>query len=128
MPYNFPLTEDYRSQFILSDTITIADGQTVSSAFKIPVGYEVVGFIFPSTFTTYDITFQGSLDNSTFYEIKDSGDATTASAAYLINDAVASKMHPVDSRVFACSVYGKLVSATAQAGGDTITVIYRRYL
>lgn len=50
------------------DTVTIANGQSLSNAIDVP-GHVLVGIVMPPTWTSANLTFQGSVDGSTFLNV-----------------------------------------------------------
>lgn len=96
-------------------TATIASGQTVGAAFfcgaKGPAA-----LVMPAAFTGANISFQGSVDGSSYSAI------ISAGAAYSV--AVAANQTVVlDPAVFAAFPYLKLVSDASEGGARSITVI-----
>ena len=60
-------------------TVTIANGQSLSGSAKIGAG-TLVGIVLP-TFTSAALTFQGSVDDSTFVEIVDASNTAVSFTA-----------------------------------------------
>jgi hypothetical protein len=84
----------------------------------------VLGFIFPSNWTTSAVTFQGSVDDVTYYDLYYSAGENEAPAAVTIASFSATKMVMVDPVKFAGCVYLKLVAGTTQASTDkTVKII-----
>jgi hypothetical protein len=57
---------------LVTATVTIANGQSLSGAIDLQ-GYSLVGLLMPSAWTAAALTFAGSVDNSNFYDVADSG-------------------------------------------------------
>lgn len=101
----------------LSSSVAIANGATVSSAADL-VGHTLCGFSIPSAFTGTAITFQASLDGTTYQQLYNGGSAYSVTVA-------ADKYVTVDPSVFAGVRYVKLVSGSAEGGARTITLAKR---
>lgn len=113
------------AQDSLRATVTIANGESLSGSIDLR-GYTVTRIILPATWTTADLTFQESLDNSTFYNVSpaDSDTEYTVEAA-----ASACKIIP-PSNVLGALGYLKVRSGTSgsavnQGGARTITLCFR---
>jgi hypothetical protein len=99
-------------------TVTIAESGTVSTAADL-VGARLVAIITPGTLTGTAMTFQGSVDNSTFVAVhNDLGAAISATVA-------ASRYIVLDPADFAGIRYIKVVSGSAEAAARTITLVAR---
>ncbi|MCP5362084.1 MAG: hypothetical protein H6908_05580 [Hyphomicrobiales bacterium] len=113
-----PTTNQYPNQNVHT-TITIASGQTTSDAVDLR-GTTLIAIQMPGSWTSADISFQASIDGSTFYDVYDSqGVAVTyaAGASQLIS------VHNVAA--MAGLRYLKLVSSAAQGADRSLTLISR---
>lgn len=74
-----------------SQDVSIASGQSLSSAVNLS-GRVIVGIIMPGTWTAANLTLQGSMDNSTFYDVYDIDGTeltiTAAASRYIVLDPV----------------------------------------
>lgn len=102
--------------------VTVASGQSVSGNVRLRGQVMVVGVVInASTWTTADVTFQGSTDGTTFYNLYDGSDE------YAIT-AVANTAHKVDPVIFKPWNWirvrsGTGASAVNQAGDRTISIL-----
>ncbi len=99
-------------------TVTIANSATVSDAEATGMaGVTIVGIITAASLTGTSFTFQVSMDNSTFVALEDStGAAVTVTVE-------SSRAYYVDPIIFLAWNYVKVVSGSAESGGDTITLV-----
>src|SRR6187402_3138980 len=97
-------------------TVTIANAATVSDAEATGIaGVTITGIITAASLTGTSFSFQVSMDNSTFVALEDS---TGASVAFTVES---SRAYYVDPIIFMSWNYVKVVSGSAESGGDTIT-------
>lgn len=102
----------------MTKTFTIASGQTVSDAIDTQ-GLDMVQIEMPSAFTGTTLTFQSSLDNSTFQACYNtSGSALSATVA-------ASRNILLSPQDFAGVRYLKLVSGSAEGATRSIRIQLR---
>lgn len=98
------------------------DNQNSSGIYK--AGYMPMGFNFPTTLTTSTtVKWQGSWDNSTWFDIL----LTRTSATSLITYAVATSGgggHPMDPKLYAAWPYLRLVTGSAEAADRTFTISF----
>lgn len=99
-------------------TATILNGQTTSDSIDLQ-GRGLVGLILPAAFTGSAITFQMSLDGSTFYNVYNAANTqlsmtVTQGRAYLFNPGDLLSVR-----------YIKLVSGSSEGGNRSITLIAR---
>lgn len=97
-------------------TVTIANGQTVSTAADLR-GHWFAAVIFPATFTGATVGVQGSVDGTNFYDLTDS-DGNAISITATDGDLV-----PVTYTNYLGCNHIKLVSAGAEGGDRTVTVV-----
>lgn len=110
---------------LYTKSVTIANTATSSDAVQMVDSYNqtvesLVGVIAPAGFTTADLTFQFSLDNSTFITAKNA-----AGTAITVTSLAASEWRALDPTDFLGAKYLKVVSSVAQTGGDIITLVIR---
>lgn len=103
--------------------ITIANGASLSSGTFLGNGV-VVGILLPSAWTTADLTFQASLDNTTFADMYNDDDTE-----YTVQ-AAASRFVPVKATTWAGVMFVKVRSGTSgaavnQGGARTIKLSVR---
>lgn len=97
-------------------TVTIANGQTVSSAADLR-GALLTAIIFPGTFTGATVSFQASVDGTNYYDVTDdAGSAVSATATD--GDYV-----PITHTDFLGANHIKVVSAGAEGGDRTVTLV-----
>lgn len=77
-------------------SVTIASGVSISESVKVQPKYSLVGVIAPTSWDGGNISFEHGHDNTTFYPVYDSGDASTAAAEYIINTPVALQYHQIE--------------------------------
>jgi hypothetical protein len=103
---------------VMGTAVTIESGESTSTAANLG-GTNLVGILFPSSMTGSNLTFQGSLDGTNFFDIYDTaGSALTMTIS--ANRFVA--LVPSD---FACVRYIKLVSDGSEAAERTIQLAIR---
>lgn len=105
--------------------VTIADGQTVSDAILLSDTYgqsveSLVAVVTAAGFTTADLTFQFSLDGTTYIAAKNA-----AGTAITLSSVAASDWRAVDPTDFLSAKYLKVVASASQSSGDTITLVIR---
>lgn len=107
----------------LADTVTatIAASGSVSPSVNMG-GRKLIGFMMPAAWTSADITFQGSFDNSTFYDMYDT---TGAEIDYQV---AASRFIVVNSALWLAPRFVKVRSGTTgtpvvQAAQRIVTLI-----
>lgn len=110
---------------IYTKNVTIANAASASDSAQLCDTYNqavdsLVGVITPAGFTTADITFQFSLDNSTFITAKNA-----AGSSITLSSVAASEWRAVDPTDFLGAKYIKLATSVAQTGGDIITLVIR---
>lgn len=105
---------------------TIASGATVSDGLFVGASQDafggLAGFVMPATFTGASVTFQVSVDDSTYQALYDSSNnqisiTVSASRSYAFKQDVRSCLQPWP--------YVKIVSASGEGAARTITAIYR---
>ena len=107
-------------------TVTIADSASLSSAKELPFGGVLVGVIARTGWTTAGVSFQVSVDGTTYYVLLD-----PAGAEYTIPAVVAARYVALDPTMFMGVKYVKVqsgtsASTTAQSGGDTVDLVFRQ--
>jgi len=110
---------DYQGK-VYSDTITIASSGTVSGALDL-AGRALVGFLLPATFTGTAITFQVSVDGTTYTAVYNTSNAVLS---VTVTQGRVYALAPTD---LLCSRYIKLVSGTTENGARSI-ICYSREL
>jgi hypothetical protein len=109
-----------------SNVVTIANGQSLSDGKQISIkGGSIVGIIMPATWTAADLTFQASLDGSTWYEL-----VTTAGTAVSITAPAAATWIAINPGDFVGVPWlkvrsGTLAAVVAQGGARSITIVSR---
>lgn len=112
------------SQF--ANVATIANGASLSDGKNISIkGASIVGIVMPASWTAADLTFQGSLDGTTWYEL-----VTTTGAAVTIASPAAGTWIAINPGDFAGVPWLKVRSGTSgaavnQGGARTITIVSR---
>lgn len=105
-----------------STSLTIASGASLSGAGLCPPGYSLCGIVFPSVWTAATMTFQASVDGTTYNNIYN-----TAGTEYSVAGASASRYIAVDPADFSGSYNIKVRSGTAAApvnqGQTTIVLL-----
>ncbi len=106
-------------------TVTIVDSQTVSGAVQLCDAYNddvdsLVAVVTAAGFTTADLTFQFSVDGTTYIAAKNA-----AGTAITLSSVAASDWRAVDPTDFLSAKYLKVVSSASQSSGDTITLVMR---
>lgn len=111
-------SDQFQSVVSFDKSALISNGQQVSQAIDM-AGNTLTGLIMPSSFTGTSITFQSSVDNTTFIDMYDTaGNALSVTVA--ANRWVA--FAPQD---FAGVRYLKLKSGSAEAADRSITLVLR---
>jgi len=101
-------------------SVVIANAATVSSAIELARDERPVMIETPAALTGTAITFQGSIDGTTYVPVYEVGGANAYSVTVGTSRAVA-----LDHRVFAGINYLKLVSGSTEAAERTIKVVLR---
>jgi hypothetical protein len=107
------------SQVVVT-TVTIAASGTVSGATFDLSDFSIVGVVTPSALTGTALTFQVSVDGSTFVLLQQ------ASGAYSLASVAASRAIAVDPDMFRAWRYAKVVSGSAEAAERVITLVLDR--
>lgn len=103
-------------KYLVVAAATIANGQTVSAAIP-TTGLSLVGIQLPAAFTGTTITFQGSVDGTTYQVVKSTTSGTSLSYTVAQGTYVA-----VDPTPFYGLQFIKLVSGSAEGGARTFSV------
>lgn len=116
---------DTQPTSILTATVTIASGQALSGAIDL-LGYNLVGVQMPAAWTAANLTFQGSIDGTNFYDLYD------GSAEINLSAAAASRYLALTPSQFAGVRYLKVRSGTTgtpvnQAADRSLTLIVRGF-
>lgn len=101
-----------------TSTVTIASSGTVSTAVDLG-GHNLVGIQTPAALTGTTMTFQGSVDGSTYNVLYDT-DGTALSITVAVDSLIL--IVPSD---FAAVRYLKLVSGSSEGAERTITLVHR---
>ena len=104
-------------------TVSIASGESLSGAIYLG-GIRLFGLVMPSTWTTANLTFQVSVDGTTYQNLYD-GDGTEVQVT-----TAAGYTHTLDPALFAAIPFVKVRSGTSgtpvnQGGDRTIGLILR---
>jgi hypothetical protein len=83
-------------------------------------GFSLLGFRFPSGWTTCNVTVQGSIDGINFFTITD------YSGTDLSFQAQASRLVPILANLTACFNYFKIVCSAAQTNAVTVGIAAAR--
>lgn len=105
-------------------TVTIAGGASLSDAFRLEAA-TIVGVTTPSGWTTAAITWQVSVDGSTYVDLLDSTGTEISAAAVAASKAVATNPDHFLAWRYVKVRSGTAAAAVAQAGGDAVTIVYR---
>lgn len=109
------------SQSLVFASATIASGQTVSAA--IPTkGLALVGIQLPAAFTGTAISFQGSVDGTTYQAVK-----STTSGSALSYTVAQGTYAAIDPTPFQGLAYIKLVSGTSEGADRAFFVSLKGY-
>lgn len=111
-----------RTQGKRSQTVTIAGGATASSAAYLE-DFVLCGFITPAAFTGTSVTFQGSLDNSTFTTIYDYTNTVIG-----VSTVVTSRAYSLNVIDFLGWPYIKIVSNGAEGAARDVILLSTRAL
>lgn len=106
------------SDNLIYQTTTIASGQTESSSIDLQ-GSTLVGIYMPSSWTTADLTYKASTDNSSFVAVKDDAGNTKTST---VGTNQFTLLDPVD---FTGIRFLKLVSSASQGANRDIILVSR---
>ena len=101
-------------------TVTIASGQTTSDVID-SRGMSLVALIFSAQPTGTSFSFLGSVDNVTFYPIKD---ASNAAVSVTVSGANLHTLNPVN---FLSIPFLKIVSNASESAARTITAVIGTY-
>lgn len=108
-------------------TVTIANGQSLSSGVYIGGEFALCGIAYPAAWDAADITFQKSWDGVTYTEhVDDAG-------AAIQKTVTAGQDRELDAAEFKSAIYFKIRSGTsgvpvAQTAARTFTLHLRRYI
>ena len=98
--------------------VTISSGGTVSSALELGVGRSVLALVTPAALTGTALSFQASVDGSTYNTVTDEGSAYSVTAA-------ASRFISIKPGLLVGARYIKVVSGSAEGADRTIVVVSR---
>lgn len=101
---------------LIVSTGSIANGQTVSAAIQVK-GYSLVGIQLPAAFTGTALTFQVSLDGTTYQLLK-----STTSGSSLSYTVAQGTYVAIDPTPFYGARYIKIVSGTAEGAARTLAL------
>lgn len=101
---------------VVSNTVTIANGQTTSGAVDLGVS-AIVGIALPATMTGTALTFTVSNDDSTYQALRDSTTNTDVTLTF-----TQGKSYAIDPSLFWGYRYLKVVSNATEGGARTITI------
>lgn len=104
----------------IAKSVTIASGQQLSESVSTD-GMLLAGIILPATVTGTALTFDFSLDNSTFVDVVET-DGTAVSYTVTAGDVV--RVDP-SGWAFASSGYIKVDTGSAEAAAREIVLIFR---
>jgi hypothetical protein len=112
------------ADFIRTASVTIANGQALSTVADLRGLGQVITVIMPSTWTAAALTFQASIDGANFFDVRYNGAEVMDSAPPV------SKWIAFDPAVFAAARYLKIRSGTSgtpvnQAAERTLTLAVR---
>ena len=110
MPSNFQSTREFAE-------LTIANGGTTSTSYELG-GTHLIGILIPSAFTGTKLFIEGSLDNTTFYQLWGS----SSGAAKEIK-VTANRFVEVETNYDNPFNFIRLVSNSAEAGERKIKII-----
>jgi hypothetical protein len=116
IPYS---TEDYGAAIIRAaahGTVTIANAASISEPFQTRQ-FAQGGFMLPATFTGTAMTFEVSIDGTTFEALHDSSGTISLTVAQ-------GKAYALPAALFAFP-YAKLKSGSTESGQRTITVVLK---
>lgn len=108
--------------YYTTELATIAEGAALSNAVSLD-GYKYFTILMPAQWTAASLTFQGSIDGTTYYNLYTDGSEVTESVA--AGNAYAVNMNAL---AFASLKYLKIRSGTAatpvnQAAARTISIV-----
>jgi hypothetical protein len=98
-------------QQVRQSTVTILNSTSLSTASVDLCHEQLVGIIMPAAWDAAALTFQGSIDGSTWGEVRSAGAAFTVASA----DAIASALVLLDSHVTPAIRFLKVRSGTSGA-------------
>jgi hypothetical protein len=113
------------SGIVQPDAVTIASGASLSTAIAIGANYFPCVLLMPAAWTAADITFQLSLDNSTFYNVYNADGTEYTLTAPVSSSAIL--LPPAD---FSGAKYLKIRSGTAgspvnQSGAKSLSILVK---
>lgn len=110
---------------LVTASLTISNGTALSPAVDL-TQYSLVGLVMPSGWTAANLTFQGSADNSNFFDLYDSG------AEVNLGSAAASRYILLNPTTFAGLRFLKVRSGTSASpvnqGADRVVTLVLRGL
>ena len=98
--------------------ITADDDLTLAADLQ---GYKITGVIMPATWTAADITFEGSIDDSTFNPIK-----SKSGVAYTLTVSASDFIHLPLSDTYNFPRYIKVGSSNPQGADRTVKLVLRQ--
>jgi hypothetical protein len=109
-----------------TNQITFAAAATTSSILTLPgTEMQLVGLVFPSSWTAETLTIQGSVDGQNFYNIFSASQATPGALSY--SAFAASQILALRRDDFNSVAYVQLTSGAAQTNAVTITAVFRTF-
>lgn len=96
--------------------VTISNGGTVSNGIQLGVGRTVLALVTPAALTGTALSFQASVDGSTYNTVTDEGSAYSVTAA-------ASRFISIKPALLAGARFVKVVSGSAEGADRTIIVV-----
>lgn len=102
--------------YILTDTVTIANSATVSSTLSLQGSRILLGLITPAALTGTTFTFKGSIDGTNFYNLYNEG------TAYSVTVAV-DRFIALDRETFDGVRYVQVVSGSVEGASRSIKVV-----
>lgn len=113
--------DGYQGQFNPAIPVVIANGGTVSAALQLQ-GLVLCGIQLPAAFTGTTLTFQASVDGTTFQPVKSTASGTALSYTVAQGTYVA-----IDPKDFQGINYLKVVSGTAEGAARTLNLAVRGF-
>lgn len=110
MPSNFQNTREFAE-------LTIASGGTTSTSYELG-GTHLIGILIPSAFTGTRLIIEGSLDNTTFYQLWGSSSGAAKEIKVSVNRLV-----EVETNYDNPFNFIRLVSDSAEAGERKIKIV-----
>lgn len=100
--------------------IDVATDDDLSEA--VPLGGRVVtGIVMPAAWTAANITFQASVDGTTYYALEDASTGTPAAVG--ITSPAASKHYAIDPAIWYSVRFLKIATSAGQAADRTIKLV-----